>query len=158
MIASFERATPADAESLLAVQIAAFENDAVIYAGVAVGGPPGYRQLYVTYEQILNDAYYKIVADGRIIGGIVVAAISAVHIHLGILFIAPAYHNRGIGSAALRHVEAAHPAPRWTLNTPDYAVRNHRFYEKHGYVRTGQRPFRDFALIDYEKRFAPLRG
>jgi len=39
----------------------------------------------------------------------------------------------------------------WTLDTPDYATRNHHFYEKFGYVRVGSEPVEDFMLLAYEK-------
>ena len=149
---TFRRATPADVETLVAVQIAAFNNDSVIYPGVAVGGPPGYDSVTENLRQMREDDYYKILADGRIVGGIVVANIDGAHYHLGTLYIHPAYHNRGIGGSALQFIESTYPARRWTLNTPDYATRNHRFYEKHGYVKTGEHPFRYFRLFDYEKR------
>lgn len=149
---TFLRATPADVETLVAVQIAAFNNDAVIYPGVAVGGPPGYDSIAENLHQMRLDHYTKILADGQIVGGIVVANIDGAHYHLGTLYIHPDYHGQGIGGAALQFIESTYPARRWTLNTPDYATRNHRFYEKHGYVKTGEHPFRYFRLFDYEKR------
>jgi GNAT superfamily N-acetyltransferase len=149
---TFQRATPADVETLVRVQIAAFNNDAVIYPGVAVGGPPGYDSVAENLRQMREEDYYKILADGQIVGGIVVANIVGAHYHLGTLYIHPDYHHRGIGGAALKFIESVYPARRWTLNTPDYATRNHRFYEKHGYVKTGEHPFRYFRLFDYEKK------
>ena len=41
MNVDFEQATPGDAEDLVKVQIAAFHDDARIYPGVEIGGPPG---------------------------------------------------------------------------------------------------------------------
>jgi GNAT superfamily N-acetyltransferase len=149
---TFLRATPEDVETLVAVQIAAFNNDAMIYPGVAVGGPPGYDSVKENLLQMHDDDYYKILVDGEIVGGIIVAHVGGGHFHIGVLYIHPDYHGQGIGSAALQFIESTYPARRWTLNTPSYATRNHRFYEKHGYVKTGEHPFRDFSLFDYEKR------
>lgn len=152
MIITFERATPDDVETLVAVQIAAFHNDAVIYPGVEADGPPGYDSVEHNLAQMRENDYYKILCDGLIVGGIVVANVGGGRYHLGVLYIHPEVHNRGIGSQALHFIEATYPAKRWTLNTPGYAVRNHRFYEKHGYVKIGSRAFKNFSLFDYEKR------
>ncbi len=152
MLITFERATPDDVITLVAVQTAAFNNDAVVYPGVELGGPPGYDSVEHNLAQMREDDYYKILADGRIIGGIIVANVGEGRFHLGVLYIHPDYHRHGIGSQAIQFIEATYQAKRWTLNTPSYAVRNHRFYEKHGYVKVGEHPYTSFSLYDYEKR------
>jgi GNAT superfamily N-acetyltransferase len=152
---SFERATPADAEALRDVQVASFHSDAHTYPGVGLTGPQGYDQVESVLEQIREDAYSKIVADGRIIGGMIVSHIEPGHYHLDRIFIDPAYHNLGIGTRAMQFIEREYPAALWTLNTPTFARRNQHFYEKSGYVRVGEFPEPDHAditLIEYEKR------
>jgi len=148
---TFERATPEDAEALVRVQIAAFHNDAEIYPGVALGGPPGYDSVDSVFQMIAEDDYYKIIADGQIAGGIVVLDRGAGHMHLDVLYVDPAAHNRGIGTQAMHFIERTYPATKWTLDTPLYATRNHHFYEKFGYVRVGEHPADDIILIAYEK-------
>ena len=50
----------------------------------------------------------------------------------------PDYQNQGIGSQAMTFLEETYPhINQWTLDTPVWAKRNQRFYEKHGYVKTG---------------------
>jgi GNAT superfamily N-acetyltransferase len=72
-----------------------------------------------------------------------------------VIFLAPDYQGRGIGSQALRFLAAAYPlARRWTLDTPVYALRNQHFYEKFGYVKVGQTSDGDTPLIAYEKRIS----
>ena len=155
MTLTFERATPADAETLLPIQIAAFHNDALIYPGVEEGGPPGYDQLEVLLEKINRDIYYKFVYDGQIVGGLVIDDLGHGHLHVDVLYIDPAYHNRGIGTRAMQFIEQEHRAALWTLNTPQYALRNQHFYEKLGYVRVGEGPEPGgILLIDYEKRIS----
>ena len=152
----FERATIADAAALTAVQIAAFEHDAVLYPGIEPGGPPGYDSVADMRQRIEQAETYKMVLDGRCIGGLVVFDMGLQHYHLGVIFIDPACHNRGIGTQAMRFIEQTFPAARWTLDTPQWATRNHHFYEKLGYVRTGEIHIEgdDTLLYAYEKRIA----
>ncbi len=151
MNVTIERATAADVERLVEVQVAAFHEDARIYPGVSLGGPPGYDSVKETLAKIMETDYYKILADGEIVGGVAVFNQGGGWFHLDVIFIDPAYHNKGIGTQAMQFIERTFPAKRWTLNTPDYAIRNHHFYEKFGYVRVGSAPFEDFVLLDYEK-------
>ncbi len=148
---TFERAASADVETLVKVQVAAFNEDARLYPGIKIGGPPGYDSIEHTLSKIKHNGFYKILADGQIVGGLSVFNMGRGHYHLDVIFIDPAYHNQGIGSQAIHFIEKTYPAKKWTLNTPDYATRNHHFYEKLGYVKVGEEPFTYFALLDYEK-------
>ena len=153
MHVTIERATEADAEALVRVQIAAFHHDAELYPGVEIGGPPGYDSVAHALQKIREDECYKIVAAGRCIGGIVIFVMDPGHYHLDLVYLDPAYHNQGIGTQAMRFIERAYPARRWTLDTPTWAVRNRHFYEKLGYVKTGEFVADDGTpLIAYEKR------
>jgi ribosomal protein S18 acetylase RimI-like enzyme len=153
MTIAIQPATPADARRLLQAQIAAFHHDAVLYPGVEPGGPPGYDSLDTVLQKIKEAFYYyKIVVDGHIAGGIAIYDEGGGHLHLDLIYLDPAYHNRGIGSHAMRFIEKTHPASRWTLHTPTYAIRNQHFYEKFGYVKTGEEAHPDITLIAYEKR------
>lgn len=149
---AIERATIADADTLVNVQIAAFHHDAQIYPGVAIGGPPGYDSVPQMRQTIQQDECYKIVDGQKIIGGIVVFDKNNGHFHLDVIFLDPAYHRRGIGTQALQFIEHRYPANLWTLDTPQWAVFNHHFYEKLGYKKVGQYEDDDTLLISYEKR------
>ncbi len=149
---TFEKATADDVETLVKLQIAAFHEDARIYPDIKMGGPPGYDSVSETLAKIKQGNFYKILADGQIIGGLAVFNMGRGHFHLDVIFIDPAYHNSGIGTQAIHFIERTYPAKKWTLNTPGYATRNHHFYEKLGYVKVGEEPFSYFTLIDYEKR------
>lgn len=152
---AIERATTTDAPEMLRVQIAAFHYDAQLYPGVEEGGPPGYDSLDALLERIADDDCYCITADGACVGGMIVFGKGAGHYHLDVIFIDPAYQNRGIGSQALHFLEATYAANRWTLDTPGWAVRNQHFYEKFGYVRVAEHVEADGTpLIAYEKRIA----
>jgi ribosomal protein S18 acetylase RimI-like enzyme len=74
------------------------------------------------------------------------------HTHLDVIAIDPSYHNRGVGALAMQFLEQAHPARRYTLDTPSWAVRNQHFYKKLGYVKVGEATYPDISLFAYEKR------
>lgn len=56
------------------------------------------------------------------------------------------------GGQAMRWIETAFPARRWTLDTPGWAARNHHFYAKLGDVRLREEGTPPHTLIYYEKR------
>ena len=152
---AFELASADDIPALTEVQIRCFDNDSREHGFGERGGPPGYNSENWQSVMMQHAAYYKIVDEGRIIGGFLIFDLGEGHFELGRIYIDPAYHNRGIGTRALRFIEAAFPqATRWTLDTPVWAKRNHHFYEKMGYVKTGeyQPEGTDFNLVLYEKR------
>jgi GNAT superfamily N-acetyltransferase len=149
---SFEPAAVADAEALVAVQVAAFHSNGLAYPADWTGGPPGYDSVEDAVGKMTRDAYYKIVSDGRIIGGIVVFDRGQGHFHLDVIYVDPGRHGHGIGTQAMRFIERAHRASTWTLETPSWHVRNQRFYEKLGYVKVGETVYPDITLFAYEKR------
>jgi ribosomal protein S18 acetylase RimI-like enzyme len=148
---TFERAGDADAETLVQIQIAAFHHDAVLYPEVAPGGPPGYDSVGQMRKNIVEHSCYKMVYGGRIVGVMVIVAEGEGHTHLDVIAIDPSYHNRGIGTLAMQFLEQAHPARRYSLDTPSWAVRNQHFYEKLGYVKVGETSYPDITLFAYEK-------
>jgi ribosomal protein S18 acetylase RimI-like enzyme len=149
---TIERATAADAEALVQVQIAAFHHDTVLYPQVAVGGPPGYDSVEHMLGSIERHACYKVLHAGQPIGVLVIFEPEGGHTHLDVIAIDPAYHDRGIGTRAMAFLERAHPATRYTLDTPSWALRNQHFYEKLGYVKVGETAYADIVLFAYEKR------
>jgi ribosomal protein S18 acetylase RimI-like enzyme len=152
MLPTFERATPADAEALVRIQIAAFHHDSVLYPGVALGGPPGYTSFEQVLKHIEQHQCYKLGYAGQTIGVIVVFAPGPGHAHLDLIAIDPAYQDRGLGTQAMQLIEQTFPVARWTLDTPSWAVRNQHFYEKLGYVKVGAETHPDITLFAYEKR------
>ena len=151
MNVAFERAAAADAEGLTKAQVAAFDADSRLHLGVERGGPPGYDSVETTLQKIQEADFYKIVYEGRIIGGIVVLNPGQGHFHLDVICLEPEYQNRGIGTQALQFLDAAYPAAKWTLHTPDFAVRNQHLYEKFGYVKVGEEPADGFILFAYSR-------
>ena len=149
----FALATPVDAADLVKVRFEAFHDDARLYPGVEIGGPPGYDSVEETLATIAHgECYKKVSLDGEIIGGMTVIDQGAGHFHLGVLAIDPAHHNQGFGTQAMGFIERTFPAAVWTLDTPTFATRNQHFYERLGFVRVGETVFPDITLIQYEKR------
>ena len=151
MTITFERAVAADVEALVKLQMLAFHEDARLYPTAKLGGPPGYDSVEATLKKIDEDDFYTIRYEGQIVGGLAVFNLGEGHFHLDVIFIDTAYHNRGIGTEAIHFIERTYPAKKWTLNTPDYAIRNHHFYEKFGYVMIGKVALENIILRDYEK-------
>ena len=141
-----------EAEELVRAQVASFHSDALFYPGVEEGGPPGYDSVDLMRRKIAEDITYTIRADGVIVGGVMLFEKGEGHLHLDVIFVAPELHSKGIGSKVMTFLAETYPDMRWTLDTPVYAVRNHHFYEKFGYVRGKMRFEPDgFALYAYEK-------
>ena len=74
--------------------------------------------------------------DGQIVGGLILFRIRQGHYEIGRIYLDPDVQNQGIGKQVMAFAEGLYPdAKRWTLDTPSWAVRNHHFYEKLGYMK-----------------------
>ncbi len=90
----------------------------------------------------------------KIIGGFILGKEREDRYHLFRIFMHPDYQNSGIGKLAIDYMESSYPeVKKWTLDTPDWAVRNHHFYKKIGYTKVKEKYFASegFNLIFYEK-------
>jgi GNAT superfamily N-acetyltransferase len=102
-------------------------------------GPPGMVDPEWT-KRIINSkesVYYKILLDGHIVGGLIVAANPEKYPEENFwrIFVEPAYQDRGIGQQAIRQLYRLHPdVKRWRLGTPEYHVKNRHFYESMGFT------------------------
>lgn len=72
-----------------------------------------------------------------------------------IFFIDERFQGMGLGTVAMNAIEARYPdITTWTLVTPYKAFRNHHFYGKLGYRKTGEiqpDPDREFRVFEYVK-------
>ena len=77
-----------------------------------------------------NAEAYRIVQDGKHVGGIVLRIDEKTKKgELELLFVLPEVHSRGIGQATWKAVEALHPEIRvWETITPYFEKRNIHFY------------------------------
>ena len=77
-----------------------------------------------------NAETYRIVQDGKHVGGVVLSIDKKTQKgELELLFVSPDAHSRGIGQAAWKAVENLHPEIRvWETITPYFEKRNIHFY------------------------------
>ena len=130
--------------------------------GCDLGGPPGFDSPAWNLSWLGKTPYYKIVYQGEIAGGLILfpmgdpsEAQGEAHIEVGRIWVDPLLQNRGIGQAAMRAMFELHPQTvKWTLGTPEWAQRNHHFYEKLGFVKVRETPVEPelgWAGYEYER-------
>jgi ribosomal protein S18 acetylase RimI-like enzyme len=144
----FALAAPQDAPALTELQIRIMAAGAHPFCA----GPPGYDSIEWQLKMMRRGHYYKIMSDKRIIGGFLALRLGPSRFELSRIWIDPEFQNRGIGTLALEFLEDNYPARRWTLDTPSWATRSQRFYEKMGYCKIGEVDAGDGLLYLYEKR------
>lgn len=147
----FAIALVSDAEILRDIAISAFEEDKIKYGFT----PPGIETIEWHLSKINNGMYYKIMVEDKIVGAINLYDLKNNHFRLGAVYIEPSYQNKGIGTKAISFIENTYPdINKWSLDTPYKNYKNHKFYEKHGYVKIDEvKPMEniDFFLFEYEK-------
>jgi ribosomal protein S18 acetylase RimI-like enzyme len=151
----FEDFTEEDIHELTEVMARAFDDDAQKHLGQEKGGPPGYdngdffREWLFGHEE--TDGY-KVMADGKAIGGMIVWIFDHGKNSLGTIFVDPAYQDQGIGSQMWTFIEETYPkAKSWRLDTPNWATKNHHFYEhKCGFTKIDE--VEDFYIYRKEMR------
>ena len=80
-----------------------------------------------------------ILADNAIIGGVFFAVIGKKG-EIGTIFIDPVHQKKGYGQQVMLEIEKQHPkVKKWKLETLGESFGLHRFYEKLGYVKSGER-------------------
>jgi RimJ/RimL family protein N-acetyltransferase len=147
----FIHATPSDASELTRTCKLTFDDDAFKHTGKPEGGAPGYDNVDYQLRRMDKDIYLKIMLGDEIIGGIILEQLTPDHIQLVRIWVLPSYQNKKIGHAAMDYIHANYPAKKYTLETPPYAIRNHHFYEKFGYVNKGWLPDCPEPLYVYER-------
>lgn len=134
----FEKAKPEDAKALALASWLAFDDD-VNYGAPGKGGPPGYKSDQWQLKMTVAGDYYKILVDGRIVGGFIVRLRGYRYYELARIFIRPEFQNQGIGTRAFEFLWSEYPdVERWTLGTPAWNHRNRHFYRKVGFVEVGE--------------------
>ena len=143
-----------DIPELTKAMTRAFDHDAQVHLGVEKGGPEGYddgeffRKWLLGYDESFG---YKILLDGKVIGGVIVWVFEHHKNTVGVIFVDPAYQDRGVGARAWRFIEETYPETEsWTLGTPSWAVKNHYFYEKKcGFTKIGEEDPPDLSGISF---------
>jgi GNAT superfamily N-acetyltransferase len=153
---TFRKARPSDAEALAAASERAFHSD--VHCGAPPGppgGPPGYNSAAWQARIMRIGEYYSILADGQIVGGVIVFRKGTREYELGRIFVDPEFQNQGIGTQAFEFLWQCYPlAKRWTLGTPKWNRRTRHFYAKVGFTEIGE-DGHDGVL--FERRIAAAR-
>ncbi len=145
-------ATLDDAEELARTCKLAFDEDSYRETGQSGEGNPGIDSPEYQRLRMSLYPYYKMVDGDRIIGGVILKRRSPEHMEIDRIWVDPTYKGKGAGSAAIMFVEEKHSAARWTVNTPPWAKRNIRFYERNGYRSQGIDPsIPQYPLLLLEK-------
>ena len=146
-------AVDADAQPLAEISRRAFEHD-VNYGAPGPCGPPGYDSPDWQSEMIRSGRFFKVLERGRLVGGFVLFRLPDGSVEFGRAFLEPECQNRGIGGELLDFAEGVfHDGARFVLDTPAWNLRTQHFYEKAGYVKTGEIDTGEgFSLFQYEKR------
>jgi ribosomal protein S18 acetylase RimI-like enzyme len=134
MTLALEPARPTDAAALADISRRAFDSDVAVGAP-GPGGPPGYDSAE-WQRQLMGraSAYWKVMLDGRLVGGAIVFAYPRGRYHLARIFLDPDCHRRGLGLGAMEALLAAYPEARvWRLETPPWNLRTRAFYERLGF-------------------------
>ena len=124
----------ADIDELVVAMREAFDDDSRRFRGTSEGGPPGYDNGDFLRMWAPQGEAYTILYEGKIVGNIIVFPQPGSVTFLGNITIHPDFQDKGIGSHVIVLVESKHSDCRvWRLGTPEWAIRNHHFYEKNGY-------------------------
>lgn len=150
----FKKAEYTDKVWLTEVMTAAFNYDTAIHrTDTKEDGPPGYDDGTLA-EKMLRTAdllIYTIIVDQKRIGFLSFSVVGT----LGTLekfCLLPIYINQGFGTKAWQLLEEQQSCKKWVLETPDYSLTNHYFYEKCGFIRTGKKKYDDDSYsIIFEK-------
>jgi RimJ/RimL family protein N-acetyltransferase len=131
---AFELARPQDATALADISRRAFETD-VSFGAPGPGGPPGYDSAGWQAQMMQRaSAYWKILLNGRLIGGAIVFTYPRGRYYLARIFLDPDYQGRGFGMQAMEGLLALYPEARvWNLETPPWNQRTKAFYRKLGF-------------------------
>jgi ribosomal protein S18 acetylase RimI-like enzyme len=152
------RASEADADAILACLAAAFEPYRTSYT------PGAFVDTVLTKETVLQrlslmSIYVAVAANHEIAGTIACAKANDTEGHLRGMAVLPHCLGRGIAKELLRTAEnelACQGCSRITLDTTPPLQRAMRFYEKHGYRRSGKTvDFFGMPLHEYVKEVPP---
>jgi GNAT superfamily N-acetyltransferase len=127
----FMKVTKDDINPLTLIMRRAFDEDTKRHLGKEAGGPPGYDNgefISKWYIQSGADAY-KVLYNGKLIGGFNIFHGRDSSYFLGNIFIDPKVQDQGIGTQIWHRIEKMYPdAKKWGTETPGFSKRNHNFY------------------------------
>jgi len=156
---SLRRATHDDAQGILACLQAAFADYRDLYTPAAfldtVLTPKTLKQRLVNM-----DVFVALTASGQIVGTSACHLLSPEEGHIRGMAVLPEWQGAGIAAQLLERAEAElrrRSCTRITLDSTEPLQRAMRFYEKHGFHRSGKiSDFFGMPLFEYHKPLAPI--
>jgi len=141
-----------EAQRLYTIQKHAFGSDLEKYKDYATN--PAVETMNSFLQRMIFSYHYTIFINDEIAGSIDIRRISDDHFALNQLCLNPSLQNQGFGSKIMKMIEEMFPnAKKWSLKTQKDNERNRHFYEKAGYILTGEQRINHLlTLVDYEKR------
>lgn len=150
-----EPATPADAEEILAVRLAAFADVAEQYGDPDL--PPLRDTVEAVREESTEHTLLKAVEGGRIVGAVRARVVGGV-VHIGRLAVDPPLQRRGIGTALARAIIEQFPdAVRFELFTGHLSEGPLAIYRKLGFSETHQERESDNVTLVHMERPGRIR-
>ena len=131
----FLKAEAADIPELTNISIRSFHSDYEVGAPDKIGGPSGYDSEQF-HNKMMKDsqAFYKILIDKKIIGGLFIFDKEISHCYIGRIFLDPDYHRKGYGAKSMNFLFHVYPhVKKWSLETPPWNTRTMNFYLKLGF-------------------------
>ncbi|MFM2483829.1 GNAT family N-acetyltransferase [Celerinatantimonas yamalensis] len=130
-----ELVNPLDVAELRDLAVNAFMEDRRYRPDdVKDGNPPRLDDIQKHQEWLLLYTYLKCTMNGRLVGSCILKLTDQQGEIIGI-HVQQHQMNTGVGSWMINELAQLFPqVSTWTLETPDYATRNHHFYEKNGFT------------------------
>lgn len=148
------KATHADAASIFDSQVQAFRPLLEKYKDYETSPANESVDRVLTRIHRSNGGFYKILADGILVGAICIYWKKDEQFWISPMFILPSYQGKGLAQKAILLVEEMFPeAKTWELATLLEEKRNCYLYEKMGYIQTGvSKKLNDHATLIYYKK------
>lgn len=136
---SFREVVSTDQEFLKELLVESFNSDSELALGKGIKlGPPGYDNGILAKKIVMDTLRVNLIilVENQKCGLLVYSEDEIKEIHYFCLL--PKYINQSIGTKVWREFEKDKLGV-WQLETPDYSLRNHAFYQKNGFKKIGEK-------------------
>jgi GNAT superfamily N-acetyltransferase len=144
------RAEYADLQRILDIQKAAYVSEATIYNDFSI--PPLQQTLEGLQDEFKTSTVLKVTMGSDIVGSVRLQLKGSI-VLLGRLIVDPPHQGKGIGTALLEAANSIFPKAKCIeLFTGSLSVRNIRFYERHGYIKTREESMSENVRLVYMRK------